>query len=223
MLLLSITAELNAAQEFQDVLTAITGQTILKDADQSLMMCLFDRTLKPGQVPDWIFPVAYKVDLPVEIADHYPLSAFEVNPNTIFTSQIVMIKDVATDHRLDRITRKLFQDVFHSNSSIIVPLVLADQSLGFVMGNFDKIVDFSEAEIQRLSAIAGQVAITVQGLQLLKQTQARVKREQLLREVTEQINSATSTDVVLYRAAQELGRVLKQQVFVYLGKDTYRD
>jgi phage-related minor tail protein len=91
------------------------------------------------------------------------------------------------------------------------------------MGNFNKIVDFTEAEIQRLSAIAGQVASTVQGLQLLKQTQARVKREQLLREVTEQINSATSTDVVLYRAAQELGRVLKQQVFVYLGKETYRD
>ena len=221
--LLSITAELNAAQEFEDILTAITGKTILKDADQSLMMCLFDRTLKPGQVPDWIFPVAYKVDLPVEIADHYPLSAFEVNPNTIFTSQIVKIKDVATDHRLDRITRKLFQDVFHSNSSVIVPLVLGDQSLGFVMGNFNKIVDFTEAEIQQLSAIAGQVASTVQGLQLLKQTQARVKREQLLREVTEQINSATSTDVVLYRAAQELGRVLKQQVFVYLGKETYRD
>jgi len=221
--LLRITAELNAAQEFQDVLTAITGQTILKDADQSLMMCLFDRPLKPGQVPDWIFPVAYKVDLPVEIADRYPLSAFEVIPNTIFTSQIVMIKDVATDHRLDRITRKLFQDVFHSNSSIIVPLVVADQSLGFVMGNFDKIVDFTEIEVQRLRAIAGQVAITVQGLQLLKQTQARVKREQLLREVTEQINSATSTDVVLYRAAQELGRVMKQQVFVYLGKDAYRD
>jgi GAF domain-containing protein len=221
--LLKITAELNAAQEFQDVLTAITEQTILKDADQSLMMCLFDRPLKPGQIPEWIFPVTYKVDLPVEIADRYPLSAFEVNPNTIFTSQIVTIKDVATDHRLDRITRKLFQDVFHSNSSIIVPLVVADQSLGFVMGNFDKIVDFTEVEVQRLRAIAGQVAITVQGLQLLKQTQARVKREQLLREVTEQINSATSTDVVLYRAAQELGRVLKQQVFVYLGKDTYRD
>jgi putative methionine-R-sulfoxide reductase with GAF domain len=221
--LLRITAELNAAQEFQDVLTAITEQTILKDADQSLMMCLFDRPLKPGQVPVWIFPVASKVDLPVEIADRYPLSAFEVNPNTVFTSQIVMIKDVATDHRLDRITRKLFQDVFHSNSSIIVPLVVADQSLGFVMGNFEKIVDFTEIEVQRLRAIAGQVAITVQGLQLLKQTQARVKREQLLREVTEQINSATSTDVVLYRAAQELGRVLKQQVFVYLGKDAYRD
>jgi GAF domain-containing protein len=221
--LLSITAKLNAALEFQDVLTAITEQTILKDADQSLMMCLFDRPLKPGQVPDWIFPVAYKVDLPVEIAERYPLSAFEVNPSTIFTSQIVIVEDVATDYRLDRITRKLFQDVFHSNSSVIVPLILADQSLGFVMGNFDQVVDFSETEIQRLSAIARQVATTVQGLQLLKQTQARVKREQLLREVTEQINNATSTDVVLYRAAQELGRVLKQQVFVYLGKDASHD
>jgi hypothetical protein len=116
--LLSITAKLNAAQEFQDVLSAITEQTILKNADQSLMMCLFDRPLKTGQVPEWIFPVAYKVDLPVEIADCYPLSAFEVNPNTIFTSQIVIIKDMATDQRLDRITRKLFQDVFQTSPAI---------------------------------------------------------------------------------------------------------
>jgi len=130
-----------------------------------------------------------------------------------------MIKDVETDNRLDRITRKLFQDVFHSNSSVIVPIILAEQSLGFVMGNFSKEQEFHEEEIQRLKSLAGQVAITVQGLQLLKNAQSRVKREQLLREVTEQINSATSTDVVLYRAAEGLGRVLKQQVFVYLGKD----
>jgi K+-sensing histidine kinase KdpD len=86
------------------------------------------------------------------------------------------------------------------------------------MGNYGESVEFTSAEIQRLSAIAGQVAITIQGLQLLKQTQERARREQLLREVTEQINNAVSTDMVLYRAAQELGRVLKQQVFVYLGE-----
>ena len=215
--LLGITADLNAAQEFQDVLKAITDRTILKAANQSLMMCLFDHPLSQGQVPEWILPVAYRIDLPIEIAPRYPVNAFEIEPFTIFTNQIVVIKDVSNDPRLDRITRKLFQDVFHSNSSLIVPLLLADQSLGFVMANFSDYVEFSNDELQRLNAIAGQVAITIQGLQLLKQTQERVKREQLLREVTAQINSATSTDVVLYRAAQELGRVLKQQIFIYLG------
>jgi len=215
--LLGITADLNAAQEFQDVLKAITDRTILKAANQSLMMCLFDHPLSQGQVPEWILPVAYRIDLPIEIAPRYPVNAFEIEPFTIFTNQIVVIKDVSNDPRLDRITRKLFQDVFHSNSSLIVPLLLADQSLGFVMANFSDYVEFSNDELQRLNAIAGQVAIAIQGLQLLKQTQERVKREQLLREVTAQINSATSTDVVLYRAAQELGRVLKQQIFIYLG------
>jgi GAF domain-containing protein len=163
-------------------------------------------------------PVAHKLDLPIEIASRYPLNAFEKEQNTLFTNQTVVIKDIATDLRLDRITKKLFQDVFQSRSSVIVPLMLADQSLGFVMGNYGESVEFTSAEIQRLSAIAGQVAITIQGLQLLKQTQERARREQLLREVTEQINNAVSTDMVLYRAAQELGRVLKQQVFVYLGE-----
>ena len=216
--LLGITAELNSAQEFQDVLTAITDRTVLKEANQSLMMCLFDRPLGRGQVPEWILPVAHKLDLPIEIASRYPLNAFEKEQNTLFTNQTVVIKDIATDLRLDRITKKLFQDVFQSRSSVIVPLMLADQSLGFVMGNYGESVEFTSAEIQRLSAIAGQVAITIQGLQLLKQTQERARREQLLREVTEQINNAVSTDMVLYRAAQELGRVLKQQVFVYLGE-----
>lgn len=217
--LLAIIADLNAAQNYQDVLVAVTERTILRQADQSLMMCLYERPLSAGQVPEWILPVAHKVELPIEIASRYPLSAFEIIPNTIFTNQVVIIKDVATDKRLDRITRKLFQDVFRSNSSIIVPLLLADQSLGFIMGNFSEFIEFSEAQIQRLSAIAGQVAIKIQGLQLLKQAQDRAKKEQLLREVTGQINSATSTDMVLYKTAQELGRVMKQQVFVFLGKD----
>lgn len=221
--LLGITADLNAAQEYQDVLTAITDRTILGTANQSLMMCLFDRPLSQEQIPEWIFPVAHKMDLPIEIAARYPLNAFEVDPGTIFTNQIVVIKNVGNDQRLDRITRKLFQDVFHSNSSVIVPLLLADQSLGFVMGNFSEYLEISDIQIQRLRAIASQVAITIQGLQLLKQAQERARREQLLREVTEQINNATSTDVVLSRAAQELGRVLNQQVFVYLGEGTRLD
>jgi len=221
--LLGITADLNAAQEYQDVLTAITDRTILGTANQSLMMCLFDRPLSQEQIPDWIFPVAHRKDLPIEIAARYPLNAFEIDPGTIFTNQIVVIKDVGNDQRLDRITRKLFQDVFHSNSSVIVPLLLADQSLGFVMGNFSEYLEISDIQIQRLRAIASQVAITIQGLQLLKQAQERARREQLLREVTEQINNATSTDVVLSRAAQELGRVLNQQVFVYLGESPHLD
>jgi hypothetical protein len=113
------------------------------------------------------YPRSFKTDLPVEIAPqiHY---AFEVN----------LIQFSRTKSWFYRMSRrildwidspKLFQDVFHSNCSVIVPLVLADQSLGFVMGNLIKLLIF-RGEIQRLSALAGQVAIIVQGLQLLKQT-----------------------------------------------------
>jgi K+-sensing histidine kinase KdpD len=57
----------------------------------------------------------------------------------------------------------------------------------------------------------------VQGLRLLELTLARARREQLLREVSTQVNNAIDTDHILRQAAEQVGRVLKRPVYVYLN------
>ena len=138
-----------------------------------MIMGIFDRPLSETQLPEWILPVAYKSKDNIEIAQRYPFNAFESTPHTLFTEQPAILSNLSSDHRLDKVTRTLFKDVFNSQSSIIVPLVLGNQIIGFFQGYFSKLTEFPEHEIHRLVAVAGQVAIAVQSLILLEQAQAR--------------------------------------------------
>ena len=214
--LYNIISDLNAARDYDAILTVLAKRTILSGADQSLLMFFFDSPLSTENTPDWVIPIAWRVHASIRIADRYPLSAFEFEPNTLFTHSTVVLEDISNDNRVDRLTRTLFQDVFHAQSSIITPLMVGEQSLGFILGNFGELRKFGEAEVQRLSTIASQVAIAVQGMQLLEQTLARARREQLLREVTNQVNSAAGTDAILRRAVEQVGRALRRPVYVYL-------
>lgn len=215
--LYTIISELNAARDYSEILSVLDKHTILSGAHESLILCVYDKPLGEGMVPEWVIPVAQRTSTPVRLAERYPLSAFETLPNTLFTKTPVVIKDISTDGRMDRITRTLFQEVFQATSTIIIPLLLGDQSSGFIMGNYGEIQEYPEVEIQRLSSIANQVALAVQGLRLLEQTLARARREQLLREVSAQVNNAIDTDHILRQAAEQVGRVLKRPVYVYLS------
>jgi GAF domain-containing protein/HAMP domain-containing protein len=217
-MLYSIIAEMNSASGYQDILGALSKRVFLSKADQLLMLGIFDRPLDRKNQPDWIYPVAYQSSAAIEVAKRYPLTAFQANPNTLFTSQPEIINDIATDPRLDRITRTLFQDVFKAESSVVVPLILGSQTVGFVQGFFSQPVVIPTAEGQLLAAVAGQAAIAVQSRLLLEQAQSRARQEARIREVTAQVFNATDVDAIMRRAAEQIGRVLGVPAFVYLGE-----
>jgi GAF domain-containing protein/HAMP domain-containing protein len=218
--LYKIISELNSAKDYATILRILSKRTILSQVDQSLLMFAFDKPFSPNSNPEWVFPIAAQTHAQARLATRYPVNAFENTPNTLFTKSTVVIEDVTSDSRLDRITNILFQDVFKAQSSLIIPLLVGDQSLGFIMGNFGLPRKFSESDIQRLSTVANQVAVTVQGMQLLENTAKRARREQLLRELTAQVNSAVGTDAILKRAAEHIGKSLNRPVIVYLGNQT---
>ena len=215
--LYNIIAEMNAAQSYQDILQALDERTLLGQADQLLLMGVFERPLSDKTLrPEWIIPVAYRCDRKIVIAPRYPLSAFESEPNSLFLSNPVMVSNIDVDSRLDKVTRILFTEVFKAQSFIVVPLLLGEQVIGFVQGYFSGMMKTSENELQRLAAIAGQAAIAVQSHLLLEQAQARARQEERIRTVTSQIFGAADVDTVMRRAAEQVGRVLGTPAFVYL-------
>jgi PAS domain S-box-containing protein len=218
--LYNIISDLNAARNYESILQVLSQRTILSGADQSLIMFAFDQPLGHTQYPEWAIPIAYQSNVNVTFAERYPISAFEAELGTLFTSKTVVLEDIAHDPLLDRITRALFEDAFYARSTIIVPLMLGDQSIGFIMANYGENKIFSDPEIKRLSTIANQVAIAVQGMQLLENTAARARREQLLRELTNQVNTAVGTDAILRQAAERVGKALKRPTFIYLGESS---
>jgi len=217
--LYSIIARINSATNYADILTTLSESTLFSDADQLMIMGIFDRPLTATQIPEWILPVAHKSKENIEIAQRYPFNAFESIPHTLFTEQPAILSNLGNDHRLDKVTRTLFKDVFNSQSSIVVPLVLGNQIIGFFQGYFSKITEFPEREIHRLVAVAGQVAIAVESLILLEQAQARARQEQRIREVSAQVFNAVDVDAIMQKAVEQVGRALGAPAYIYLGQN----
>lgn len=216
--LYSIIARVNSATTYDDILTTLSESTLFGEADQLLIMGIFDRPLSESQMPEWILPVAFRSKDNIEISQRYPYNAFESIPHTLFTDQPAILRNLSNDHRLDKVTRTLFKDVFNSQSSIIVPLVLGNQIIGFFQGYFSKVIEFPEREIHRLVAVGGQVAIAVQSLILLEQAQARARQEQRIREVSAQVFSAVDVDAIMRKAVEQVGRALGSPAYIYLGQ-----
>lgn len=214
--LYGIIAQMNAAESYDDILDSLVERTLLAQAD-TVLLGVFDRPLSAIQSPDWIYPVAHKGTTSVEIAPRYPLSAFEAQRNTLFTDQPVALSDVMGDKRLDSVTRTLFQDVFQAESVFVIPLMLADQAIGFIQGFYRQLTEVPESEMERLVAVAGQAAIAVQSRLLLEQAQARALQEQRIREVTAQVFEAADVDTIMRRAVEQVGRVLNLPAYIYLG------
>jgi PAS domain S-box-containing protein len=217
-MLYGIIAEMNAAQGYDDILKAMSERTSLRRADL-LLLGIFDQPLRgEEQLPEWIYPVAVRGAEKVEIAQKYPVGAFQAIPNTLFTDQPVMVSDVGGDRRLDSVARTLFKEVFHASGMLILPLRLADQSIGFVMGFFCETSQIAPEDLQPLLAVTGQAAIAVQSRLLLERSQAHARQEQRIREVSAQVFGAADVDTIMRRAVQQIGRVLGMPAYIYLGQ-----
>ena len=216
--LYSITSELNAAQTFEEILKALTDRTILQQADRLTLLSVYDRPMDGNSSPEWVIPVASHTNIPVEIASKYPVEVFEPSPHALFSDKPLMIEDIEFDNRLDRSSRTLFYEIFQAKSSLIVPLMLGDRSIGFVQGFFETKTKFNENDVDQLALVANQAAIAVQSRILYEQAQNRARYEQLIREVTAQVYGAADTDSIMRTTVEQVGRVLGQKAFVYLER-----
>jgi GAF domain-containing protein len=216
--LYDIIAEMNAAGNYDDVLGAIVERTWINRA-ATTMLCIFDRPLGAERLPEWIFPVAHRSTEITEFAAQYPTNAFEANPGALFNQTPVMLEKLETDARLDRVARTLFRDVFKAQSAVFVPLILAEQVIGFLAAFFREQAEIPEPEVQRLMAVAGQAAITVQSRLLLEQAQSRARQEERIRAVTAEVFSATDVDSIMRRAVEQVGQILGKPAYIYLGQE----
>jgi GAF domain-containing protein len=99
-----------------------------------------------------------------------------------------------------------------------VPMISGQEVLGVLaVQSFEEAGVYDEHHRDLLTAVASQVAIAIENARLFDQVQARAKREQILREITAQVRGKADVDTIMRTAAQEVGRALGRQSFVYLG------
>jgi GAF domain-containing protein len=211
------TTDLSSALSFEEIVTVLRSYTLLGRADHSVGLNLFDRPWVGDDMPEWIVPAARwtKVTAPDEA--RIALHEFSSAGRLLRPDRLTIITDIGTDPRVDEKARALYLEGWGARCIIAMPLVVGGQWLGFIEGLFSEATEFSEPEVRRLAALAGQAAVIIQNLRQLAETRARARREQVLREITARVRGLTDPDTLARAAVRELGTALGRPVFLRLG------
>ncbi len=78
---------------------------------------------------------------------------------------------------------------------------------------------FHPHEVRRIGSLAGQLAVGMERLELLRQLEQRLGREQVLREVSDRVRGAIDVESVMRTTVEEVGRLLGRPTFFQLRGD----
>ncbi len=222
-------AELNAAQSYDEVLETLRKHTLVGEADLNVSLNLFsqpwptdeDGNPLPEATPEWSIVLARWTTLPPDATmPRYPLRAFPSAARLLSAAAPTLIADVETDPRLDDAARALYAQRYRSRSTIFVPLVVAGRWIGYINAIYSAPTQYDEKAVRRLMTLSVQAATAVQNLHQLAETEKRAALEQQLREITARLRTPPDIDGVLRVLTQELGQRLGRRTFVRLGTAT---
>jgi GAF domain-containing protein len=200
-------AALSEARSYQDVLDSLVSSTVLGQEGHGASLHIFDRPWTSEQRPHYSDLVAlWSVEPMPEIRRRFYVDRFPMSMDIMQVGDPHFVEDLSEDTMLGRRAKALFGRLLGAKSVVIVPLVVGGQRLGYIHADYDHARTFSEDQRRRLASLAQQAAIVVMNIRQLRATQARVQREQLIRQITGRIQEAPDVDGVLQTAIQELGR-----------------
>ncbi len=214
------TQALNAAETLEQVLLALVPGLGL--ADRSLIsLNLFNRPWMGDDMPEQIQIMALwdrqpelgraQVGMRFEVASFS--AAWLLKPDVP-----LVIGDFEADSRIDPVTRALYRERFQARSTVIFPLVVGGRWIGYLDMLADQVVELSDADLRRVTALVGQAAIAIQNLLRLQESESRARHEQDLREMTARVRTPTDVDGVLRALAWEIGQMMGRRVMVGLGE-----
>jgi GAF domain-containing protein/HAMP domain-containing protein len=200
-------AALSEAGTHNDVLGVFLEHTLLGKHSQTASLHLFDRSWIGGELPEYSEVVAYWSQNPLaEFKRRYRLEEFPISIPVMQRGVPMFIEDLDVDNPLDRRAQALFRRAVGARSLVIVPLVVGGQRVGYLHADYSEPQVFTEPARRRLTSLAQQAAISVLNIRQLQATEARVRREQLIRQITARVQESPDVEGVLQTAVQELGR-----------------
>jgi GAF domain-containing protein/CheY-like chemotaxis protein/HAMP domain-containing protein len=206
---------INSATSADEILAALRRHTVLNETDRIVALNVFDRVWEGDQIPDSVEVITRWTVLAADLPARYNLSAFPairlLRPN-----EPVIINDVETDQRLDDNSRQIYQRLFQGRSALLVPLIVAGQSIGFINAVWSQPRQFTDAELRRLTLLAGQAATAIQTRRLFEQTQARVRQLAVLNEISRAASGVLETESLYETLYQQIQQIMDVGAF-YVG------
>jgi len=200
-------AALSEAGTYSDVLGVFLEHTLLGTQSQTASLHLFDRAWIGDEPPEYSEVVAYWSQNPLaEFKRRYRLEEFPISVPVMQRGAPMLIEDLDDDNPLGSRAQALFRRAVGARSLVIVPLVVSGQQVGYLHADYAEPQEFTEPARRRLTSLAQQAAIAVLNIRQLQGTEARVRREQLIRQITARVQASPDVEGVLQTAVQELGR-----------------
>lgn len=136
------------------------------------------------------------------------LSIDEATPATLAAKmrRMVMVNDPEKDERMGGMPPDVLKRV---GKALSMPIMAGQELLGVIAVTRNRsMADLGDREERMLQAIATQLAIVMQRINLFDQVRKQAEREAMLNVINQKIQSATSVEAVLQIAARELGHAL---------------
>lgn len=201
-------AALNIAQTYAEILDVMRMYTLLGDDSVDVALQFYDHPWTETEHPNLVSTLARWSMLDTTLlSDRYYWDDFPTVASLLQPDRPWVIEDLETLAPSDTLRRLLFERLA-TRAAVFMPLVVAGQGIGFINAHYKTSRRFSEAELRRLTTLGAQAAVAVQNMFQLEATAARARREQLIREIGEQIQAAPDVQGVLQTATRALGRAL---------------
>lgn len=106
-----------------------------------------------------------------------------------------------------------------AQSEAAIPIAIGNDVLGVLHVQHQDAHAISAEDARLLQAVAGQLAIALRNARAYTRAQELARREALVNNITQRIQTAADVDAVLQIAAQELGQVLRvKETAVHIGQ-----
>ena len=97
-------------------------------------------------------------------------------------------------------------------------MLRGNQAIGVIATqSYETAKHYNEHDLDLLSAVANQATVAIDNARRFQETQAKARREQLLREITARVHSSADADTILRTAVREVSSALGRQAIIQLG------
>jgi PAS domain S-box-containing protein len=195
-------AELNTAQNYQDLITALRRHTLFRTA-HAVLLHYFDTPWTPRHMPQWSETLAaWSLGPTDHIAPRAPLAAWM--SQLLRAGSATAVEDIASDPRFDETARAVFMIRFSAQSTIFVPLVIGGDWMGYFNAIFTEFTAFPEAQVRQTMNLARQAAVLVENFRNIALTERRAEQLAALNRVTQAASSGLELDTSLTAIAREM-------------------
>jgi PAS domain S-box-containing protein len=195
-------AELNTAQNYQDLLAALRRHTLFRSA-HTVLLNYFDSPWTARHMPQWSEVIAHWSSGPSEhVAQRYPLAPWMTQ--LLKADEVTAIEDIANDPRFDDTSRAVYLIRYSAQSTLFAPLVIGGDWVGYFNAIYTEFTSFPEADLRQLMSLARQAAVLVENFRNIALTERRAEQLAALNRVTQAASSGLELTSTLQAIAREM-------------------